>query len=205
MEYSIYYFHSNYLTKIYTFIRDENLIEVNVLSVYDIMDEEYTKFKFIISIEEMKSCKKLYEYYLLSLLLTEDVNKLTYDDSIDFMGYTKNVWRFSFKKNWKGMYFTENFCNNYGLETYPEKGSIIIDEHNEEQKKYGKEFIKRNEFSTPNYLSKYIKIEIKKIEEELLKIEKDVNYQKKLVLFSSKIQQFINEDTLLYINKLLLA
>ena len=208
MEYSIYYFHSNRLTKTFTFIRNENFIEVDVKYVSDMMEEEYSyiNFKFIISIEEIKSCKKLYEYYLLSLLLTEDIHKLTYsEDSCDFMGFTKNVWRFSFKKNWKGMYFTEQYGNNYGLETYPKSGSIIIDEGNEERKNYGKDFIERNEMFVPDYLSKYLEIEIKKFEDELLKIEKDVYQQKKMVLFSSKIHKFINDDTLLHINKLLLA
>lgn len=207
MEYSVYYYHSNSYTKVFAFIKDKDLIEVNASYVSDAFEEgfNYNNFKFILSIEEIKSSKKIYEYYLLSLLLTEDIHKLTYcDDTRDFMGFTKNVWRFSFKKNWKGLYFTEKYGNNYGLEVYPETGSLSIDEGNEERKTYGKDLIEYNEMFVPDYLSTYIEIEIQNIKKELLKIEKDVYVQKRLVLFSSKIQQFINDDTLLYLNNILL-
>jgi hypothetical protein len=207
MEYSVYYYHSNNDTKTYAFIKQDNLLQIVIghLQDYlnDYVDATFEKYEFVITMDRLMSYKKLYVYYMLSLLLTENVNKLTYCQDGAWMDFTQNVWCISCKKDWKGMYFTKNFSYSYGFEDYPK--SIKITEHNEMVIRYYEEVIDI-ELTVINidYLSEYVDEEIQKIEKELLKIEKEVYNQKKLILFSSKLIKFINDDSMIHLNTILL-
>jgi hypothetical protein len=197
MEYSVYYYHSNNDTKTFAFIKHNNLIQVIIghLQDYlsDYVDATFEKYVFVISMDRLMSYKKLYVYYILSLLLTQNVNKLTYCEEGAWMGFEQNIWCISCKINWKGLYFTKNISFSYGFEIYPK--SIEIAEHNEMVLQYFEEVINIAE-EEPNmdFISRFIDTEIEKIEKELLNIEKEVYTHKKLVLFSSKLIKFINED-----------
>ena len=199
MEYSIYYFNSNVITKEFYFFRNDKIIKINASYYYGLNeDEPDEEFEFNISIEELKSCKKLYEYYQLSLFLTFDIHDLSYHIG-------DNSWSILFQKNWKGLYFTD-YYDTYVIPTHPEKISFDIDE---EKTKHYKELIETEEADGCDYLTKYLEINlekaIKKMENELLTIEKAVYNQKKLLLFSSKIKKFVNDDTILNINKFLMV
>jgi hypothetical protein len=167
MEYSVYYFHSNRYTKIFNFVRNDKIINICASYYTDIDNEPDEEFEFNISIEELKSCKKLYEYYILSLFLTFDIHQLSYH-----MG--DNEWSIQFQKNWKGLYFTD-YYSAYVIPTYPEKILFNIDE---EQTNYYKDCIEESESDEYDYLSKYLETNlekvIKKMEDELFTIEGSV-------------------------------
>ena len=207
MEYSVYYYHSNNDTKTFAFIKQNNLIQViighlqNYLSDY--VDATFEKYVFVITMDRLISYKKLYIYYILSLLLTQNVKKLTYCEEGAWMGFEQNIWCISCKINWKGLHFTENIVFSYGFEFYPKY--IEITEHNEMVIKYYEEVIDIEvEEIDIDFISLFIDKEIVKIEKELLGIEKEVYTHKKLVLFSSKLIKFINEDSMIHLNKILL-
>ena len=200
MEYSVYCFHSNINTKIFNFIRYGKIINICGSYYTDVCEPEET-FNFNISIEELKSCKKLYEYYILSILLTENIHLLSYHKRED-------IWCVYFKKNWKGLYFTE-YYSGHGISILgvsPDKISHMIDE---QQTKHFKDYIETRESEVCDYLSKYLETNlekvIKKMENELFTIEKAVYTQKKQLLFSSKIKRFVNDDTMFHINKFLMV
>lgn len=197
MEYSVYYYHSNYDAKTFAFIRQNDLVKVVIGHLLNFEDDSYEQFEFIITMERLKTLKKLYLNYMLSLLLTENVKKLTYCHQGPWMGFVDNVWCISCKKNWKGMYFTKNFTYSYGFEIYPE--AIEIKEP--EIIYYDKEFDIDIDIK---YLSEFIDEEIEKLEKELITIEKEVYKQKKMLLFSSKLKKILDDDSITYINKILL-
>jgi len=203
----VYYYHSNNDTKTYAFIKEDNLLQVVIGHLQDYLsdyaDVSFERYEFVITMEKLKSYKKLYLYYMLSLLLTEDVNKLTYREEGAWNDFTQNVWCISCKKNWKGMYFTKSFSYSYGFEMYPK--SIEIAEQNEIVIKFYEEvFNIADQEIDVDYVSLFIDEEILKIEKELLNIEKDIYNKKKMRLFSSKLIKFINDDSMLQINKILL-
>jgi hypothetical protein len=198
MEFSVYYFHSNRFTKVFNFIRNDKIINICASYYYDLNeDEPDEEFKFNISIEELKSCKKLYEYYILSLFLTYDIHQLSYHIG-------DNEWSILYQTNWKGSYFTD-YYTSFIIPTHPEKISFEIDEEKTIEYKHCIEEIESDEY---DYLTKYIETNlekvIKKIEDELFTIEKNVYNQKKLMLFSSKIKRFVNDDAIQNINKFLM-
>lgn len=151
MEYSCYYYHSNILTKIFTFIKDDNLVKIFISYIGDeyCNEEDYVDFDFTIAFEELKSCKKLYEYYKLSILLTKNIHEPSYCEERD-----KNC--ILFRKNWKGMYFTDYYSNTviHNIDNYQNKGVISIDE--EKKNKY-KDYVDIRDKDEYDYLSKYLK------------------------------------------------
>jgi len=201
MEYSIYYFDSNINTKIFDFVKYDKIIKIRL--TYQTYTEPNTDdgpdmYEFNISIEELKSCKKLYEYYILSLFLSKDIRQNKYNNKL----------RIEFQEHWESvgrhMYITD--YNSVSECSIPDKKLFDIDE---EQTNYCKDFIETQEYDVCDYLSKYLETNlekvIKKMEEELFTIEKDIYKQKKLLLFSSKIKRFVNDDSLININKFLMV
>lgn len=207
MEYSVYYYHSNNDTKTFAFIKKDNLIKVVIGRLLDYLshrvDATFDNFEFVITMDKLKSYKNLYLYYMLSLLLTEDVNKLTYCEEGAGMAFPQNVWCISCKKDWKGLYFTKNFTYCYGFEFCPELFEMT--ERNKMILKYYENvFDVEDEEIKADYVSLFIDEEIVKIEKELLNIEKEIYNKKKMRLFSSKLIKFINDDSMLHLNKILL-
>jgi len=207
MEYSCYYFHSNDETNIIIFVKKADLIEVMFINYYTYEDEYpfnddneddncSRKFNMILTSEQLKELKCLYNYYQLSLLLTENINCLKYVKNInsDFM----DGWAISSKKNWKGEYFTENYNHISHIFKYLPKEPIIADINfndaviNYYTNKYeNKSYIDVSTF----YMSKFITLEEKKIEKELIQIEHYVAKENIKVILSSRVKQFINDDT----------
>jgi len=207
MEYSCYYFHSNDETNIIIFVKKADLIEVMFINYYTYEDEYpfnddneddncSRKFNMILTSEQLKELKCLYNYYQLSLLLTENINCLKYVKNInsDFM----DGWAISSKKNWKGEYFTENYNHISHIFKYLPKEPIIADINfndaviNYYTNKYeNKSYIDESTF----YMSKFITLEEKKIEKELIQIEHYVAKENIKVILSSRVKQFINDDT----------
>jgi len=93
MEYSCYYYHSNDRTKITVFVKKDDLIEVRFLNYYtyedeydddDNNDDNFSReFNMIVTFEQLKELKSLYNYYKLSLLLTENINSVKYVKNIN--------------------------------------------------------------------------------------------------------------------------
>jgi hypothetical protein len=207
MEYSCYYYHSNDKTNIIIFVKKDDLIEVMFINYYtyeykyevqdDNNDDNFSrKFNMIVTFEQLKDLKNLYNYYQLSLLLTENINCLKYVKNInsDFM----DGWAISSKKNWKGLYFTENYNHiSHIFKNIPKEPIIEDINFNETVINYytntfeNKSYIDLSTF----YMSKFMTEEEKEIEKELIKIEHCVSKEKIKEILSSRVKQFINDDT----------
>jgi hypothetical protein len=216
MEYSCYYYHSNDKTNIIIFVKKGDLIEVRFLNYYT-YEDEYSdnddndddnfsrEFNMILTFEQLKELKCLYNYYQLSLLLTENINCLKYVKNInsDFM----YGWAISSKKNWKGLYFTENYNHiSHIFKNIPKEPIIDDINFNNTVINYytntyeNKSFIDLSTF----YMSKFITQEEKKIEKDLIQIEHCVAKENVKVILSSRVKQFINDDTYKIILSMLL-
>jgi len=151
MEHSVYYFHSDVVKKIFAFARDDEIIKINVKYIEDYNGDGETidKFNFVISLKQLKSCKKLYEYYMLSKLLTKNIDDLIY--SKDSSGQDEG-WRSSFRKNWNGKYFTSEYYNDFRFVSYAE--NFMIDDS--ENINSHIEHIETKEKDEPNFLTKYL-------------------------------------------------
>lgn len=95
VEISCYYIHSNRNTRYMVFIRYDKYMKI-LLSSYRTI---------ILSIEDFMKIPHLFEYYLLSIFLTENVNKITYE----YDNYNKKEFILSVEKNWKEMYFLDYY------------------------------------------------------------------------------------------------
>jgi hypothetical protein len=207
MEISCYGNESCEKASIFIFIKINNQINIKINflqnNYYLNTIEDYQVYsydlEFVIDINTLKNYKNLYQYYLISLLLTENIYKLFYSEYGDLLGYN-NKWCISCKKIWSN-YFTEIFEYNYGLNIYPLDNYIEIKDNNEEMIIFYEENIENIE--NKNYLSYLIEIEIENIEKELFSIEKNIYKRKNLLLFSSKLKKFLNYDTIKYVNILL--
>jgi len=208
MEYSCYYYHSNDRTKITVFVKKNDLIEVRFLNYYtfeDEYDDDYDNndddnfsrdFKMIVTFEQLKELKTLYNYYQLSLLLTENINSLKYVRNInsDFM----DGWAISSIKNWKGLYFTENYNPaSYIFKNIPKEPIIEDINFNDTVINYYTNTYETESFFNLStyYMSKFMTEEEKKIEKYLIQIEHFVAKEKIKVILSSRVKQFINDDT----------
>ena len=219
MEYSCYYYHSNYRTCITVFVKKDDLVEVRFLNYYtfedeyedydDNSDDNFSRdFKMIVTFEQLKELKSLYNYYQLSLLLTENINTLKYVKNIksDYM----DGWAISSIKNWKGLYFTENYNQaSYIFKNIPKEPIIDDINFNDTVINYYTNTYETKSLldTSTHYMSKFMTEEEKKIEKELIQIEHCVSKEKIKEILSSRVKQFINDDTykiilhkLLYVN-----
>jgi len=207
MEYSCYYYHSNYRTTITVFVKKDDLIEVRFLNYYtfedeyedydDDNDDNFSRdFKMIVTFEQLKELKSLYNYYQLSLLLTENINTLKYVKNIksDYM----DGWAISSIKNWKGLYFTENYNQaSYIFKNIPTEPIIDDINFNDTVINYYTNTYETQSFldTSTHYMSKFMTEEEKKIEKDLIQLEHHVAKEKIKVILSSRVKQFINDDT----------
>jgi len=200
-------------------VKKDDLVEVRFLNYYtfedeyedydDNSDDNFSRdFKMIVTFEQLKELKSLYNYYQLSLLLTEDINSLKYIKNIksDYM----DGWAISSMKNWKGLYFTENYNQaSYIFKNIPT--APIIEDINFNDtviNYYTNTYETKSLFDESKYyMSKFITEEEKKIEKDLIQIEHCVAKENIKVILSSRVKQFINDDTykiilhkLLYVN-----
>jgi len=207
MEYSCYYDHTNDRTSITVFVKKDDLVEVRFKNYHTFEDEdEYEdyhdnnndnfsrEFKMIVTFEQLKELKSLYNYYQLSLLLTENINTLKNIKSDDYM----DGWAISSMKNWKGSYFTEKYDpTSYIFKNIPKEpliDDIII---NDTSINYYINTYETQSFldESTYYMSKFMTEEEKKIEKELIQLEHHVSKEKIKEILSSRVKQFINEDT----------
>jgi hypothetical protein len=107
LEYSCYYYHSNSTPASIVYVKKNNNIYIRITHFADDFEEEisYNYKEFIITLEDLKTFSILYECYLLSLLLTDDITKM----KIDEYG---NHYIDSYVC-WKGMRFAKKCGLNY--------------------------------------------------------------------------------------------
>jgi hypothetical protein len=215
MEYSCYYYYSNQTTEIIAFVKKDDMIDVRFLNYetfpedYDYDDDEqennnnfHREVTMIISYEQLKELKSLYNYYLLSLMLTKNPKELKY-----VQGERMSGWAISANQNWKGLYFTEIYKEKcYVFDNKPKE--LIIDNVNLNNTVINyyknKNETKKELYNSIFYLLKFIDKEEKKIEKELIQLEHIVAKQKISEMFASRIKVFINDDTYRIILKKLL-
>jgi len=208
MKYSCYYYHSNDIADIIIFVKKDDLIKVRYIKYYTYEDEYIVDdnnsddnfsraFNMIVTFKQLKELKCLYNYYQLSLLLTENINCLKYvkkDINSDFM----DGWAISSKKNWKGSYFTENYNPvSYIFKNMPKEPIIEDINFNDAAIIYYTNTYETKSFFDLStfYMSKFITEEEKKIKKELIQIEHRVANDKITLILSSRVKQFINDDT----------
>ena len=107
IQYSCYYYHSNSTPASIVYVKKNDNIYIQISHFADDFEEEitYNYKEFIITLDDLKTFSILYECYLLSLLLTDDITKM----KIDEYG---NHYIDSYVC-WKGMRFTKKCGLNY--------------------------------------------------------------------------------------------
>lgn len=196
MQISCYHYHSNRLSKIFTFIKDGDIINMYLGFIFG-LDEDDVCYPFVMTEEKLKSFPVLYQSYIISLFMTKDTKKLyEYNDGY---GIQK-------KKIWKGMRITQEYDMLYTyMEEYP-KMSYTLDTD---------DYINNHMFAVQEYLninnnhfyfSKLLDQELDKIETELIQYEKEIkditiSYQflKKVIPkdFSKDLQDLIFKNILI--------
>lgn len=94
IEVSCFYVHYNRDPVNFTFIKYDKFMKIIV-----------QKRKIIIKIENLKNYKTLYQFYILSLLCTEDTSKIYYVND-DVFDENQVVCGISTQKYWKNLYFS---------------------------------------------------------------------------------------------------
>lgn len=200
MEFSTYFYHSNRNPYCITFINNKkglykviiSPIESERYNLYDINEKN-----FIVTYDELQNSKNLYKIYILSLLMTFNKDELTY--ALDGKSEIMNcVWYIKTIKNWKNLYFTENYKASYGFNIYPTEISIDDIEYNNVLKKYYLECFEFNDyiFTTCNTsnVNKFIDNNINKyIEYYTYKITCNINAIENLIYSIKKYKMFIDK------------
>lgn len=156
---------------------DMILVELFFFSCFDGNLDEDT-CKFVMNIAELKKLPKLNDFYNVSLLVTENLQKLTYHEEGIYV-LPEHSWGISHRKHIIGNSFTDDYYNNYGFSEHPSvtfnnilKMSGIHKYNNYCIKYYTRVY--ENTLKAGNYTSLYIDYEINKIAKEIGIIEKDV-------------------------------
>lgn len=174
MQFSCYHYHSNSISQIFIFVKNENLIRMNLMFMYDIGDYE-EEITFVMSEDKMKKYPTLYNMYLMSLILTMDTTQLFVCE--DGFGIYK-------KKIWKGIRITNEYDMMY---TYMDD---IPDDFEESDDEYLNTYVKFLEMRNTDFtklLEKEFEQQIDNIEKELKQYEKDVYVSKARVMFAKKV------------------
>ena len=174
MQFSCYHYHSNSISQIFIFVKNENLIRMNLMFMYDIGDYE-EEITFVMSEDKMKKYPALYNMYLMSLILTMDTTQLF--ECEDGFGIYK-------KKVWKGIRITNEYDMMY---TYMDD---IPDDFEESDDEYLNAYVKFLEMRNTDFtklLEKELEQQIDNIEKELKQYEKDVYVSKAHVMFAKKV------------------
>ena len=184
MEISCYYYHGNVTSKAFAFIKEGDNIYVEIAYLtHKLSGLNLKRCDFVIQFEELKQYRKLSEYYQLSLILTDNSNQLTYNESGDFMGFESHKWCIPCKRNWKGVCFSDNYLCNFGFAKYPENPTKINDKNvNALKIKYYRDvFEKKEQKENMSYLQLYVETEMVKIAFALEAVESKVNMDKNLM------------------------
>ena len=113
MQFSCYYFHSNRCAWNYTFVRDGSSFLIDVAKVFELGDEGYEVYQFMMDESTLRAHDILYSAYRLSCDLTKDMDKLTHVEGKGWVIYAR--W------NWKGMYISPDFYASQYFTDYPTK------------------------------------------------------------------------------------
>lgn len=150
-EISCYYYHANYFPRHIVFIKYENYFKI-YLSTYRWI---------ILSKNTFMKIPNLFEYYLLSLLTTENIDEIKNN---------KIILKVEF--NWKGLYFTDYYDD---VEIKINKNSI-----RETSDKKIKKFIKnfKKNFNSP--LFEISKLILSRTKKEEIEIDRYNKYNKKI-------------------------
>lgn len=153
------------ISKIYTFVKKNNILNLNITYIYDI-DEEYIQYEMAISQENLKKYKNLYQIYKISILLTKDIKSLHKNGILH-------------RIIWKGIEITDYYTID---ETNININTLNFEETNEETIEY------MNETSgiSSNFPS-LISQEINKIEKELSELEEYYESLKRMKIDLTKI------------------
>ena len=200
MEITCYYIHDDTYSKAFAFIRENDMIYVEVAYLkHKIPGFHFKKCTFVISLNDMKQFKKLSEYYQLSQIVSRPNNVLVYSEDGDTMGFKSHIWCIPCKRNYKGICFSDNYLCNYGFATYP-KNPTEIKMFNKENIEYYRNYFEPIELkSMTNDLSMYVEQEIVKISFALETIEIQTNKHKNMVDKVYELHHILPKDILIKI------
>lgn len=82
IQYSCYYYHSNHSPASIVYVKKNNKIYILISYFANDFEEDitYNYREFLIILDDLKTFPILYECYLLSLLLTDDITKMKIDE-----------------------------------------------------------------------------------------------------------------------------
>jgi len=201
MEFSSYFYHSNYSPSCITFIKNKNNLFEVIISTLDsefYILEDFNEHKFVLTYDELQKSKNLYKIYILSILMTENTKTLSYaENGIEI---SNGQWYISAIKNWKWLYVTKHYDKCYAFETYPTEIIIEDIEANNEIKNYYLQqfeddkyrFVTCNSKSINEYFTNNICKYIDILDIQIKEVEKKVYSVKKYRLFIDKICKFKN-------------
>lgn len=166
---------------IYSFAKDKEtlVIEMFYISYMDGNLEE-DKLRVYLDIDDLMYYPHLKDFYHLSLLLTENPNKLTYNDN-GFYGFSDHTWGVNCRKYVVGKGFTDDFSCNYGFSEHPSVMFNKISKQNKSFIKYNKfclryyKDIYQNVLNSRTYLKIFLDAEIKKIDQELTEFDNRIH------------------------------
>jgi hypothetical protein len=205
MEFSSYFYHSNYAPSCITFIKNKNNLFEVIISTLDsefYVLEDFNEHKFVLTYDELQKSKNLYKIYILSILMTENTKTLSYAEN--GINISNRQWYISAIKNWKRLYVTNHYDKCYAFETYPTEIIIEdIDANNDMKNYYLQQFeddnyiyVTCNSKSINEYLNtnicKYIDYHTDLIDIQIKEVEKKIYSMKKYRLFVEKICKFKN-------------
>lgn len=165
---------------VFAFAKQDDMIvtEVFYFSYLDGNLEE-DRCKFFVTSDELKTLSQLNNFYNLSLVLTENPNKLVYHEENLSNEFCDHMWGISCRKHCVGKCFTDEYHNEYGFSEHP---AVMFDKINKKKGiQYNKYSIRyytsvyENTFNWENYMNIYINQEINKIAKELMLVEDDVD------------------------------
>ena len=185
MEFTCYYLENEDDQMVYTvafaFMRLDDIIFVDVFFITYINGEfEENICKFYMNCIDIAKHEMLFNFYKLSLILTENSKKLVYKNDVkDF--FIDFNWRIKCRQHYGGNCFSDKYEYNFGYIIHPIIHPYYKLEHiyNKKNKEINENAIKyykiyENLLSKVNCINLYINGEIEKIDKELINVEKNV-------------------------------
>tara|TARA_Y100000389_G_scaffold204963_1_gene261314 strand:+ start:5871 stop:6470 length:600 start_codon:yes stop_codon:yes gene_type:complete len=169
MEYSCYYVHFNQFPVSIVYVKKEEDLYILITCFEDDDEVTYYTNEYVIKFEELKEFPILYEDYILSLLLTNDISDMKKDEY--------NHYYIDCGVNWKKMRFTKKGFTYTGFDTTKHlKDTIDWEMENDLKKDY--DLIKLNRkfmFGSDLYILQKEKEEKEEKEEGYVDYRKYIN------------------------------
>ena len=165
---------------IYSFAKCDNIVTVEILFFSYLNGDLYEdNCKFFIDADKLQKLKNLYQIYLLSLELTESLDRLVFNDD-SLYGYTDHQWGIKCRKHYIDKGFSKKYYSNYGFSQHPciifdkiKKDYNFISKYNKYSIRYYKKKYEKS-FNPFQYMDLFINQEINNIASDLNLIEDDV-------------------------------